>query len=413
MNSPANVWQEPGTGQKSGWGSFRRGLTQYDRYMEDQGIPIYRSIGARQVRDLPLAHWDRVGGNASFIQLFGTEGKWGMYLVEIPPACALNVERHMYEKIVFVVEGRGSTEVWQQDEKRKKTFEWAAGSLFAIPLNATHRLVNATNERCLLLCGTTAPNIINLVQDVDFVFNCDYAFTSQFDENDDYYEPKDLLKPNPVRGLAMMRTNLIPNLVNATLPRDNRRSPGYRRIEPHMASENFYMFCGEHETGRYSKAHKHASGAVLICISGSGFTYTWPETLGPTPWQDGLGDEVRMQEYEPVGMVSAAPMNGAWFHQHFGVSKQPLRLLALFGPSDDHRRGGRPGEENKDYSSIDIKEGGIAVEYRDEDPHIKQEYERRLALAGATSRMTAEVYEAKFEFAARQGDGTDVKARGE
>jgi hypothetical protein len=114
-----------------------------------------------------------------------------------------------------------------------------------------------------------------------------------------------------------------------------------------------------------------------------------------------------------VGMVSAAPMNGAWFPQHFGVSKQPLRLLALFGPSDDHRRGGRPGEENKDYSSIDIKEGGIAVEYRDEDPHIKQEYERRLALAGATSRMTAEVYEAKFEFAARQGDGTDVKARGE
>jgi quercetin dioxygenase-like cupin family protein len=403
---PQQLWQEPGAGQKSGWGSFTRGFTRYDRYMADQGIPVHRGIGVRQVQDLPLEWWDRVGGRASFIQLHGTEGKWGMYVVEVPAGGALNVEQHLYEKMVFVVSGRGSTEVWQREEKRRKTFEWAAGSLFAIPLNARHRIVNATNEPCLLLCGTTAPNIINLVQDVDFVFNCDYAFTEQFDEQDDYYEPKDTLEPDPVRGLAMVRTNLIPDLVHCTLPRDNRRSPGYRRVEPHMASENFYMFCGEHETGRYSKAHKHASGAVLICINGAGFTYTWPDSLGPTPWADGRADEVKCQEYQPVGMVSAAPMNGAWFHQHFGVSREPLRLLAWFGPSDEHRRGGRPGEQARDESSIGIKEGGIAIEYRDEDPHIKAEYERRLALIGMTSRMTAEVYDATFEFTPRSASGS-------
>jgi hypothetical protein len=30
-------------------------------------------------------------------------------------------------------------------------------------------------------------------------------------------------------------------------------------------------------------------------------------------------DKVLRQDYEPVGLVSAAPMSGDWFHQHFGV----------------------------------------------------------------------------------------------
>ena len=41
------------------------------------------------------------------------------------------------------------------------------------------------------------------------------------------------------------------------------------------------------------------------------YTYTWPEALGMTPWKDGQGDKVLRQDYEPVGIVSAAPMSGA------------------------------------------------------------------------------------------------------
>ena len=43
-----------------------------------------------------------------------------------------------------------------------------------------------------------------------------------------------------------------------------------------MAGNRFYLWIGQHETGRYSKAHKHASAAVLICVKGKGYTYTWP-----------------------------------------------------------------------------------------------------------------------------------------
>ena len=193
----------------------------------------------------------------------------------------------------------------------------------------------------MLLCGTSAPNVMNLLDNPSFIFNCPHNFTERFSGADDYFKPNDDIEPDPVRGLAMRRTNLIPDVINCDLPLDNRRSPGYRRVEPHMAGNRFYLFVGQHETGRYSKAHKHHSTAVLICVEGKGYTYTWPDALGTTPWKDGKADKILRQDYEPVGMVSAAPMSGDWFHQHFGISKGPLRLVAWHGPNN-HPRAARP-----------------------------------------------------------------------
>ena len=57
---------------------------------------------------------------------------------------------------------------------------------------------------------------------------------------DDYYKYKEDVTPDPLRGLAMRQTNIIPDVMDCELPMDNRRSPGYRRIEPHMAGQQFY-----------------------------------------------------------------------------------------------------------------------------------------------------------------------------
>lgn len=392
-HGPTAKWQEP-TDQKTkaGYGKFLRPKTPYDIYMEEQGIPIYREIGVRRVQDLPRKPWKRMGGNGTFIQLLGTEGLWGCYVVEVPGAGALNPEKHLYEEIYLVVEGRGSTEVWTEGNGKKLTFEWQRGSLFSIPVNASHRIVNATRSPALLLAGTTAPNAMNLYSNADFIFNCTYNFKDRFDPTDDYYKPKEEIEPDPLRGLAMRQTNIIPDIINCELPLDNRRSPGYRRIEPHMTGNNFYLWIGQHENGRYSKAHSHGSAAVLICLTGKGYTYTWPATLGQTPWKDGKGELVKRQDYEPVGMVSAAPMGGNWFHAHFGTSKEPLRLSAWFGPNAPGRERGRPGEKAIDYGAIDIKEGGTAVPYYDEDPFLRKEYEETLKRDGVVSRMEDSLY---------------------
>ncbi|MBT3916614.1 MAG: cupin [Rhodospirillaceae bacterium] len=385
-------WHEPSGEQRAGYGEFDYPQLTYDRFMEAEGIPTFRGLGIEKVQNLPLYDWQRMGGRGHFIQLYGTEGKWGAYVVEVPAAGALNVEQHIYEEIFLVVEGRGTTEVWLEDGGKKHIFEWQAGSLFSIPVNAFHRIVNATSSPALLLAGTTAPNVMNLLNNVDMIFNCPYKFTDRFAGDEDFYQPNDDIEPDPIRGLAMRRTNMVPDIFNCELPLDNRRSPGYRRVEPFMTNNNFYLWIGQHETGKYSKAHAHTSAAILICVKGKGYTHTWPEHLGPNPWQDGNGDQVRRLDYEPVGMVTAAPGGARWYHQHFNISKEPFRLTAWFGPNHPSLEGMTPGDKQIDYTAMDLNEGGTSIPYWQEDPHIRKEFEAKLAAAGGESRMGNELY---------------------
>src|SRR5260221_10199360 len=148
-------WHEPQGLKNAGYGAWKRPNTSYDDFMESQGIPIFRGIGVKRVQDMPLKPWKRMGGRGTFIQLFGTEGKWGCYVVEVPGAGALNPERHMYEEIMVLVEGRGTTEIWTDDQKKAHSFEWQRGSMFAVPLNTWHRIVNAASSPALILVAST------------------------------------------------------------------------------------------------------------------------------------------------------------------------------------------------------------------------------------------------------------------
>ncbi|HEX5282073.1 MAG TPA: cupin domain-containing protein [Micropepsaceae bacterium] len=386
-------WHEPQGRKNAGYGAWKRPNTPYDNFMEAQGVPIYRGIGVRRIQDLPLQPWARMGGRGTFIQLYGTEGKWGSYVVEVPGAGALKPERHMYEEIMVVAEGRGTTEIWIDGQVRPHTFEWQPGSMFSVPLNTWHRIVNAASTPALILVATSAPNVMNLFRDTDWIFNCPATFPSRFDGSADFFKPKDDIAPDPLRGLAMRKSNLIPDIVNGQLYLDNRRSPGYLRVEPAMAGNVFYGFVGEHETGRYSKAHAHLSSAVLVCLKGKGYTYTWPRTIGMTPWKDGKADQVFRQDYEHMGMVTAAPYGGDWFHAHFGISKEPLRLIGWYGPLNHRKdRAGVPGEKDTDEGAIDVTEGGTAIPYYLEDPFLRGEYEATLAKAGVKSRMEPALY---------------------
>ncbi|MBD3765046.1 MAG: hypothetical protein IE927_10000 [Rhodobacterales bacterium] len=115
--------------------------------MQDDGIPVFRGPGLRRAQDLPLADWPRMGGRGHYIQRHGTEGKWGCSVVEMPAAGALNPEKHLYEEIFYVLEGRGTTEVWIEDGGTWHSFEWQKGSLFSIPVNAVNRHAKLTPDR--------------------------------------------------------------------------------------------------------------------------------------------------------------------------------------------------------------------------------------------------------------------------
>lgn len=384
---------EPVDGRFAGSARYQRPLSPYDEFMQAEGLPVIREIGVCDVRELELADWPRMGGRGVSVQLLGTEGLWGMYVAEIPPGRALHPEHHLYEEVFYVVEGRGSTEVWVDDERAKTTFEWKAGSLFSVPLNAWHRLVNASRSRTLLIVGTTAPPVMNMFRNNEFVFGSDFKFRERYSGDPGWFEFRDAVWRGPVDGRAMMATNLVPDIVNTSLPYDNQRSPGYRRVEIRMAENSFYTWLGEHMPGRYSKGHAHPPSPVLICVKGEGYTYTWPREYGIRPFADGHAAKVLRQEYVPGGMVAAAPGGGDWFHQHFGISKEPLRFLYFGGliRYSSFDSGVRPGE-TKPSINMNIEDGGSSIGYYQEDPHFREEFEQHLARNDVASLMDEKLY---------------------
>jgi len=233
---------EPKGEEPAGYHRFRRLRTPYERYMEEEGLPVFRGVGCRDTRELPLGDWKRLGARGSFLYLSGIGPKKGMYLLEVPSGGAVLPEKHLYDEFFYVVEGRGSTEVWRGDgaqapspANKRQAFEWQAGALFMVPINAWHRFVNASSSPALLLCANNAPSAMNLYMSRNFVFDCPYDFTERYRWSEDFFRAKDELEAEAYRGRAAIRSNVFPDIVTCHLPLDNQRLPGYRRIAPHFS----------------------------------------------------------------------------------------------------------------------------------------------------------------------------------
>ena len=110
---------------------WKRPPSVYESFIEEENIPIVRGLGVYDVRDVTLGPWKRTGGQGAYLELSGLGNKNGLYVVEIPPRGALNPEKHMYEEMFYVVEGRGTTEIWTDNGEKKQIFEWQKSSLFS------------------------------------------------------------------------------------------------------------------------------------------------------------------------------------------------------------------------------------------------------------------------------------------
>jgi hypothetical protein len=258
-----------------------------------------------------------------------------------------------------------------------------------------HSPQNASSSPAILLAVNTAPAAINTYQSHRFIFENPFNFEDRFDARDEYWKPSDELVPHPIGGRALIRTNLIPDVSSSYIPLDNNRGPGYRRLAPQMAGNTVLAgFLAEYPSGRYSKAHAHAAGAVLVCLKGKGYSFTWPRDEGGlTPWADGKEHLVKVQEYGPGGMISAAPGPANWFHQHFAISKEPFRVSNFSGAEGfSSRRGSAEGDEVMPTSLLDLTEGGSSIPYYMEDEFIRKFYQQRLKDEGAEFAMPPDVY---------------------
>ncbi len=160
--------------------------TPYQKWVRGEGVPVVEGYGVEDVREMKLGPWRRMGGKGAFINLYGMEGVTGMYVAEIPPGGALEPERHLYEEGICLLNGHGATEVWQ-DGFPKQTFEWGPWSLFALPLNSWHRLINGSREPVKFWAVTTAPVVMDIYYNLEFVFNCPFRFSDRFAGEEGYF----------------------------------------------------------------------------------------------------------------------------------------------------------------------------------------------------------------------------------
>ena len=356
-------------------------INAYTEFLRGEGIPVIKGFAIQDLKTVELSPWARKGGSGAYVHLEGTGGTNDAYVCEIPPGGSLNPERHLFEEMVYVVDGNGSTSVWY-DDSTKRSFEWHTGSLFAIPLNARFQHFNVSGRRpARFLAVTNAPVVINLFHNHRFVFDSDFVFDDRFSGQEQYFDGVGEMYQGKWSKRNTLVTNFLPDTHNVELYEWRARGAGGCNIMIELAHNTMAAHISEFPVGTYKKAHRHGPGAHVIILSGKGYSLLWPQ-----------GTERIRVDWQPGSVV--VPPN-QWFHQHFNAGADPARYLALRWGSQRYDMGAAfssdEGDTGRSGADVSVKDGGWQIEYDDEDRAIHTEFEAELARATAPCRMKSEI----------------------
>ena len=126
----------------------------YVRWVHDEGLDIIAAHYVPDLNTVELKPWARRGGAGVFVNHEASRTSNDCYVCEIPQGGELTPQRQLFEEMILVLSGRGSTSVWN-DAGQKVTFEWGPGSLFAIPLNTWHQHFNGSGNEPARFVGST------------------------------------------------------------------------------------------------------------------------------------------------------------------------------------------------------------------------------------------------------------------
>ena len=354
-------------------------IDSYLEWASREGVPLLDDFGL-DLLAVPTAPWPRMGGDArgAIVHLKGRGDFVSAFVVELPPGGRTDPQRHLFEEVVYVLAGRGSTTV--EAAGRRHSFEWRAGSLFALPLNERYRHYNTSgSEPARLVAVTNLPLVMNAFHSPAFVFDNDFSFAERLGDDRFFRGGGDFLPVRP--GRHQWQTNFVPDLPSFELQAWEARGVGSANIKFVLADGTMHAHMSELAVGTYKKAHRHGPDFHIFPVTGHGYSLFWYEGE-PEP---------RRIDWEP-GWVYAPP--DMMFHQHFNTAPRPSRYLAVaFGSirypfSADKRALFGDGVDRS------VSDGGRQIEYEDEDPGVRRTFEEELARRGVfvDARMS-EVWE--------------------
>jgi oxalate decarboxylase/phosphoglucose isomerase-like protein (cupin superfamily) len=334
----------------------------YVRWVRDQGLEIISAHYVPDLHTVELKPWDRRGGAGVFINHEATRTSNDCYVCEIPAGGSLAPQRQLFEEQILVLDGHGSTTV-ANDAGASVTFEWGKGSLFAIPLNTIHQHFNGSGRvPARFVSSTNLPPVLNLYDDVDFVFNTAHDFRSRFSGEPDYFADG-----GQQNGL-LLETNFVADAVGLPLIAAAERGAGGGHIRFAMARGSMNSHISQFPMATYKKAHRHGPGAHVIVLSGQGYSLMWPE-----------GEEPTRYRWQPGTLIVPPNM---WFHQHFNTGPEPARYLAF-----KHEVVSVRNAQGVPKAWISQRIGGDQIDYADEPPLVREMFAEALAETGQSPAM--------------------------
>jgi oxalate decarboxylase/phosphoglucose isomerase-like protein (cupin superfamily) len=362
----------------------------YENFMDAEDIPVHRAVlGVSDITQLRREPWQRTGGLGTFIELHGTfQSERGLFVGEIPPRAELRPQKYLYEQQLYILQGSGATSVWQGDPSKVQSFEWERGSVFAIPPNVDHVLTNAGDEAVVYFGVTTAPRIMNSLYDIAATFDSTHRFVDLDTAEGDYFLSPEERSVKGWYQQTMVDTRLIRNVYDFVADPQEQKVAGGRLTGYRMGPRFPRGHISTWPSGRYHKAHYHGPGAIILGLDGEGYVLAWDSAFGPRPYANGHGDRVEKLAWGAHSIY--APPN-RYFHQHFNTSAGEARHVAVYGAAlplgvhdlnaDDGWRGHKS-----------IREGGTLIEYEDEDPRVRADFDASLRENGLESTMPPVTY---------------------
>lgn len=356
----------------------RTGIDPYLDWIKAEGVPVVNNY-AIYLFDVETKMWPRFGMKGAACHCDGRGDFASMFLFEIPPGGASTPQRHLYEEVIYVLEGTGSTQVEFADGS-KRSFEWGPRSLFSVPINAKHRHFNGSGQnRALFVTTTDMPLIMNVFRNEKFVFDTPFEFSERTGKSEYFSGGGDLIMVRP--GNHTWETNFVPDLEKIELTEWDERGEGSSIILFVLADGTMHAHISEMPTGTYKKGHRHGPGAHVMIVSGTGYSLFW--------WDDGRDFERLDWRH---GMVFP-PVENQW-HQHFNTGTKPARYLATSVGSIRYpltarkrRSTGTTSEGAKIAVGTSTKEGGDQIDYDDQDPRIHPMFLEEMRKNGAVSKM--------------------------
>jgi mannose-6-phosphate isomerase-like protein (cupin superfamily) len=354
-------------------------IDTYLDWLPSEGLPVVEDFGVNLL-GVETAPWARMGGSArgAYVLLKGRGDFVDAYVCELPPGGQSEPQRHLYEEVVYVLSGRGSTTI-ETEGGRQHSFEWGRGSLFALPLNTRYRHFNTSGrEPARFAAITNLPLMLNAFHNMPFVFDNPFTFDERLGnakmfEGDGTFIP---VKP----GRHQWETNFVPDLATFKLEGWGARGVGSSNIKFILADGTMHAHMSELAVGTYKKGHRHGPDFHIFPVTGKGYSLFWyagEQEFRRIDWQHGW-------VYAPADQM---------FHQHFNISDKPSRYLAVAWGSIRYPFSSDKKAQFGEGSDTDISQGGRQIEYENEDPRIRQIFEAELRKSGvAVDERLAEIW---------------------